>query len=273
MIDLHVHTWRCRHAEGDVAEYVAAAASAGIRVLAFTEHLPLAPALIEAVPGAAGYAMPADELDLYIAEVLEVRTAAADLGVEVLLGIEADLVPVAVDHAREILARYPFDVVLGSIHLIDDWAFDDPERTATYADWSIAELWERYFADLATAARTGCADVVAHVDLIKKFRHVPDAPLGGLYRSTAAAIAETGLAVEVNTAGLRKPCAELYPALEFLKELNRAGVPVTVGSDAHAPGEVGAGWREAREALEAAGYRSLVVFRQRQAEEVALDAL
>lgn len=273
MIDLHVHTWRCRHAEGEVADYVSAAAAAGVRTLAFTEHLPLAPALLETVPGARGYAMPLDELDSYVAEVLEARAGAAEAGVEVLLGIEADLVPAAVEHARGLVAQYPFDVVLGSIHLIDDWAFDDPEQTGAYAEWSIRELWERYFADLATAADTGLADVIAHVDLIKKFRHVPEGSLDDLHRRTADALARTGLTVEVNTAGLRKPCAEMYPSLALLSELRRAGVPVTIGSDAHAPGEVGAGWREAREALDTVGYRSVVVFRQRQAEEVALDDL
>jgi histidinol-phosphatase (PHP family) len=81
------------------------------------------------------------------------------------------------------------------------------------------------------------------------------------------------VAVEVNTAGLRKPCQELYPAQELLDELFAAGVPVTVGSDAHRPSEVGAGWNEARAALMAAGYRSVLVFRQRVPEEVPLDGL
>lgn len=269
MIDLHVHTWRCRHAVGEIGEYIGAAARKGVRTLAFTEHLPLAPALAAGVPGADGYAMPECELDVYVAEVSAAAAASAD--VEVLLGIEADLVPVAVDHARELVGRHPFDLVLGSIHLIDGWAFDDPDRTDGYARWDVGELWERYFADLVDAAQTGIADVIAHADLIKKFCHAPEEPPVGLFRQTARALADAGVAVEVNTAGLRKPCAEIYPSGLLLSELKKAGVPVTVGSDAHAPDEVGAGWSEARASLREAGYESVLVFRRRVPEEVGLD--
>ena len=273
MIDLHVHTWRCRHAVGDVRDYVDAAARAGVRVLAFTEHLPLAPELARGVPGAEGYAMPPAELDDYVQDVLAIAGYAAEAGVEVLLGIEADLVPVAVDHARAIIERYPFDVVLGSIHMIDGWAFDDPERVDGYASWDVDTLWERYFADVAVAARAGCADVIAHVDLVKKFGYTPSRPQTVAQRELAEALAASGVAVEINTAGLRKPCAELYPSVPLLRALRDAGVPVTVGSDAHAPGEVGAGWSEARDALDDAGYRSVLVFRNRVPQEVGLDGL
>lgn len=273
MIDLHVHTWRCRHAVGEVRDYVEAAARAGVRTLAFTEHLPLAPELQLHVPGADGYAMPPGELDAYVDDVLSVAADAEETGVEVLLGIEADLVPVAVEHARGLIERYPFDVVLGSIHLVDGWAFDDPERIDGYAAWDVDALWERYFSDVAVAARAGCADVIAHVDLVKKFGYTPSRPQTVAQRDLARALAACGVAVEVNTAGLRKPCAELYPSASLLRELREAGVPVTVGSDAHAPGEVGAGWAEAVAALAEAGYRSVLVFRKRVPEEVGLDEL
>ena len=271
MIDLHVHTWRCRHAEGIPADYVEAAASCGVSTLAFTDHLPLPDPLIASIEGASGYAMPMAEIEDYVAEVIALKSGSSD--VEVLLGIEADLVPQAVAHAGEVVARYPFDIVLGSIHLIDEWAFDDPDRTDGYDAWDVSDLWERYFADLTAAARTGVADVIAHVDLVKKFNRVPAGDLGALYRRVARALADSGVAVEVNTAGLRKPCAELYPSAALLAELRRANVPATVGSDAHRPEEVGAGWLEARRALHDAGYGSVLVFRGRVAQEVGLDDL
>ena len=271
MIDLHVHTWRCRHAEGVAADYVRAAAACGVRTLAFTDHLPLPDSLSASIEGADGYAMPLAEIDDYVAEVIALTSTAEN--VEVLLGIEADLVPQAVAHAAEVVARYPFDVVLGSIHLIDAWAFDDPDRTGGYDAWNISDLWERYFADLSAAARTGVADVIAHVDLVKKFNRVPAGDLADLYRRVARALADSGVAVEVNTAGLRKPCAELYPSAALLTQLRHANVPATVGSDAHRPEEVGAGWLEARRALEDAGYESVLVFRGRVPQEVGLDDL
>lgn len=273
MIDLHVHTWRCRHGEGTPEEFVREAARHGVSVVAFTEHLPLPPALLQSVPEAQGYAMPQEELGEYVSDVEDARCLGGSLGVEVLLGLEVDAVPATIEHARELLAGIQLDVVLGSVHFIDEWAFDDPDRKQPYATWRPEDLWARYFEELAAAARSGLADVIAHADLVKKFLGTPEFPVQHLYTEAARAIAEAGCAVEVNTAGLRKPCKEIYPSLPFLSELRRAGVPVTVGSDAHRPAELAAGWGAALGILEAAGYDSVVVFRQRRAEEVGLDEL
>ncbi|PKQ20851.1 MAG: histidinol-phosphatase [Actinobacteria bacterium HGW-Actinobacteria-6] len=271
MIDLHVHTWHCRHAEGTVSEYVAVAAERGLSTIAITDHLPLPPQLIERDPSVARYSMPESELPDYVAEVLAAREAsAASGGPEVLLGIEADLYPGNEEFVRSLITQYPFDVVLGSVHFVDGWAFDDPDRKDGYAKWEVKNLWERYFDDLIVAAHAGLADVIGHADLVKKFGYVPEGDVLPLYRSVAAAFALAGVAVEVNTAGLRKPCAELYPSAPFLKELFNAGVPVTIGSDAHAPIEVASAYDDARGALIEAGYRSAVVFRAHRAEEVPL---
>lgn len=265
MIDLHMHTARCGHAVGRPEEYVAAARTAGVAVMAFTDHLPLPPGR------SPEYAMPWVELTHYVEDV---RAAAEgsrrEGGPEVLLGVEADWIRGHESLVVGALARHDFDMVLGSVHFIDDWAFDDPDLRARYAEWTPDQLWERYFRDLCEAAATGLYDVMAHPDLVKKFDVRPLVDPDRLYRETAAMFAEAGVAVEVNTAGLRKPCAEIYPSLDLLRRCREAGVPATVGSDAHSPGEVGAGWNAARGLLLAAGYASLVVFRSRVAEEVAL---
>jgi histidinol-phosphatase (PHP family) len=196
VIDLHVHTWRCRHAEGAAEEYVRAAAGRGVSTLCFTEHLPMAPSLTERISGAEGYAMPLGELPAYVREVEEAAALGASLGVEVLLGIEIDAVPEACDHAAALLSTHPFDLVLGSIHFIDGWAFDDPDKTDGYDRWDYGSLWERYFADLTEAARTGLVDVMAHADLVKKFCKRPKSPVGHLYAATASALLAAGVAVE-----------------------------------------------------------------------------
>jgi len=270
VIDLHMHTSRCGHAEGTIAEYVAAARAAGIATIAFTDHLPLPADVLARDPHAAGYAMPEAELAAYVDDVLSIRESAAADGVEVLLGIEADLHPGNDEFVRGLLSRHPFDIVLGSVHFVDGWAFDDPDRRDGYADWDIRALWERYFDDLISAAQSGLADVIGHADLVKKFGYVPEGDLAPLYSRVAEAFADADVAVEVNTAGLRKPCAELYPSSGFLRALRQANVPVTTGSDAHSPAEVGAGFAQARRALADAGYDRITVFRDRMAEEVPL---
>lgn len=262
MIDLHVHTERCRHASGSPLEFVAAAEAVGVSVLAFTDHLPM-------LDGSeTDYAMSWTELPDYVSDVEMLK--AREARPEVLLGIEADWSPEHAPLLHETLGSYEFDVVLGSVHFIDGWAFDDPALTGRYAEWDIGSLWMRYFSELADAARSGLFDVIAHPDLIKKFKYLPSFDPQGLYDEAAAAFAEAGVAVEVNTAGLRKPIGELYPAEAFLRACHKAGVPATTGSDAHRPEEVGMAFDRARDALAAAGYESVVTFRGREPREVEL---
>jgi len=242
-----------------------------VTVLAFTDHLPLPPALLAADPHAGSYAMPAAELADYVAEVRDLA-----YGVDtpdVLLGIEADYLPAHVEETKAALASEEFDVVLGSVHYLDEWAFDDPGRTHEYEGRDLDALWDRYFTHVCEAAETGLFDVMGHPDLMKKFNFLPSGGMEERYRWCAERLAAAGVAVEVNTAGLRKPCAEIYPGSELLTELRRAGVPATIGSDAHRPAEVGAGAAEAVAALKDAGYRSVVVFRDRRPVEVGIDEL
>jgi histidinol-phosphatase (PHP family) len=265
MIDLHVHTSRCGHADGTPAEYLDAAAAIGLTALAFCDHLPLPPSY------PTGYAMPWEELPAYIEDVSRLASASAEAGgPEVLLGIEADWLPGHEKTVARAIEEHAFDIVLGSVHFIGQWAFDDPREREHYAEWPIDALWERYFNDLAAAAATGLFDVMAHPDLVKKFGYAPTADMRPWYEEVAAVFADAGVAVEVNTAGLRKPCAEAYPSLALLTACRKRGVPATIGSDAHTPGDVGAGLDAGRALLADAGYDSVLVFRGRKAEEVAL---
>lgn len=265
MIDLHVHTARCGHASGTLEEYIARARAAGVATMAFTDHLPMP----EGYPQ--HYTMHADEVRAYVAEVrAEAVVAAVHGGPEVLCGIEADWLPDHVAWTKERLSELDLDVVLGSVHFIGGWAFDDPSLINRYSTWRIDELWARYFSDLADAARSGLFDVMAHPDLVKKFGYIPDVDPTSWYEEAASAIQEAGCAIEVSTAGLRKPVAQIYPSLEFLRICHRRGIPATTASDAHAPDEVGRGLDEARALLREAGYESLVVYRDRAPSEVAL---
>lgn len=265
MIDQHVHTALCCHAGGTVEEYVAAAWTRGVTTLTFTDHL----ALPDGYPD--GYTMRAGQFDQYVGSI---RAAAAGAeaagGPEVLCGIEADWIPESADVVPRATEAHPLDIVLGSVHFIDDWAFDDPDLIDRYGQWDIDRLWERYFNELEAAAHSGLFDVMAHPDLVKKFGFFPGGDPTPLHERAAEAFSSSGVAVEVNTAGLRKPVGEVYPAVGLLRACRRRGVPATVGSDAHLPGEVAADFDVAAGLLREAGYRSIVVFRARRAEEVAL---
>lgn len=267
MIDLHIHTSRCKHAAGTVGDYVHAARTAGVTTMCFTDHL----ALPQGYPSC--YTMDADELPLYVADVRAAALASADAGgPEVLCGIEADWIPESGRQVAAAVAAHSFDVVLGSVHFIGEWAFDDPDLVARYAETDVDELWASYFEELEAAARSGLFDVMAHPDLIKKFAFFPTTDPRSLIEHAAEVLAGTGVAIEVNTAGLRKPVGELYPSAAFLDACRRRGVPATTGSDAHRAEEVGMDLGRAAAALREAGYDSVLVFRGRRPEEVALWA-
>ncbi len=262
LVDCHVHTARCGHGVGSVAEYVECARSRGLRGIAMTEHLPLP----DDLDPDREYSMPLADLSSYCREV----EAEAAQGIRVAVGVEADWLPERLDYVRDALASNSWDVVLGSVHFLDSWAFDDPALVTEWDRRDVDATWERYFDLLIDAACSRMFDVMAHPDLVKKFGHRPASDPDLLYDEAARSFAEAGVAAEVSTAGLRKPVGELYPGDAFLLALKRHDVPVTLGSDAHAPAEVGYCFDAARSALRRAGYDRIAWFEGRELTEVAL---
>lgn len=258
LIDAHIHTERCGHATGTVDEYVAAAEAQCLSAIIITDHLPLP---LELDPDR-HLAMPDDQLDAYLAEVEDAREEHPTVGV--VTGLEADYLPDRIDQTRATLRelRRRADgprVVLGSVHFLDGWAFDDPAVLAEWDSRDVDQVWRDYFARWCDAARSGLFDVMAHPDLVKKFGHRPSFDARELYQEAAKAASDGNVLIEVSTAGLRKPVGELYPGPDLLREFCAAGVEATVGSDAHSPSEVGFGLEIAYTALREAGYRYILL--------------
>ncbi|MBI5231365.1 MAG: histidinol-phosphatase HisJ family protein [Coriobacteriales bacterium] len=253
LIDCHIHTERCGHATGSAEEYVAAAAAKGLSAIVMADHLPLP----DDLDPDHHLSMRLDEVDSYLAEVAAARAAHPD--VEVITAVEADYLPDRLGWTRELLRdvrRRPDGptVVLGSVHFLGDWPFDDPARLADWDERDVGAVYNEYFEIWCDAARSGLFDVMTHPDLVKKFGHRPKFKMKKLYAKAAQAAAEAEVVIEVSTAGLRKPVGEMYPSLELLTAFREAGVEATVGSDAHAPEEVGYEIEAAYELLRKAGY-------------------
>ena len=134
---------------------------------------------------------------------------------------------------------------------------------AAFAEWDIDALYAHYFSTVAASAETGLFDTIGHADLVKKFGHRPSRDQSEAYAALASRLATAGVCVEVNTSGLRKPVAEMYPHPDLLRACRVAGVPVTFGSDAHAPSEVAADFATAADAMRAASYDSFIAFDRR----------
>ena len=257
--DYHLHTRLCGHASGDVGDYLENAARKGLREVGFADHLPLyflPPG--EKMPG---YAMGEEELPLYVELVNSLRDAAP---VRVKLGIEADYVPGFEKKLAALLSAYSFDYVMGSVHFIDGWGFDNPAEIREYGSREIIRVYERYFSLVQQAALTGFFDIMAHPDLIKKFGFRPQADLTPLYEETARVFKKAGVCAEVNTAGLRCAAKEIYPSPALLEIFFKNGIPVTFGSDAHSPGLAGKDLEKAFSLVKNAGYREFAVFEGRK---------
>ncbi len=182
------------------------------------------------------------------------------------LGLEADFVPGAEDRTANLLEARDFDYVVGSVHFLRDAAVDQEEYDVWTGGRSAEQIWRRYFETLGEAARSGLFDILAHPDLVKVWgpdRPRPDGDLRRYYELALEGIAESGVAVEVSTAGLRKRAQEVYPAPAFLQMCVEAGAPVALSSDAHRPEDVGANYDQALELLEQLGVGELCVFEHR----------
>lgn len=262
LLDYHIHTKRCRHAVGEIEEYARAALRAGVTEVGFSDHLPLVP------PQSSNYHMDFSELDAYVADVRRIRRDFPELDVR--LAVEADYLPGREALSREVLARHEWDYVIGSVHYLDGWGFDNEDEIARWSRIKADDVYRQYYATLRQSAETGLFDVIGHCDLVKKFGHRPSADLTQELESTARCFAAAGVAVEVNTSGLRKPAHEIYPAARLLRILRSAGVPVTLGSDAHAPQEVGMNFPEALTLMRDTGYSTYRRYVGRVPEELPL---
>jgi histidinol-phosphatase (PHP family) len=255
--------------QANVERYRAMASERGIAELGVSEHVYRFVQALEVWrhPFWASYAH--DDLDEYCAFV----RGQTDLR----LGIEADFVPGREDRTANLLQARDFDYVVGSVHFIREGAVDMDDYGVWGTGRSAEEIWRRYFQTIGEAARSGLFDVLAHPDLVKVWgreRPLPEGDLRRFYELAIDGIAESGIAVEVSTAGLRKRVAELYPAPAFLQMCLQAGAPVALSSDAHRPQDVGADYDSALELLEQLGVSELCVFdhRERRLEPLGASA-
>jgi histidinol-phosphatase (PHP family) len=246
--------------EENVGRYLEAAAVAGIEELGVSEHVYRFRQALDLWRHPLWVENAVDDLDAYCEFV---RTT------PLRLGIECDYVPGAEQRTAALLEARDFDYVVGSVHFIGegDAAVDHEGFDVWEGDGDADEIWRRYFETLAACARSGLFDVLAHPDLVKvwgRARPLPERDLRAFYEPAVEAIAESGIAVELSTAGLRKPVGELYPALGFAELCVEAGAPFALSSDAHTPEQVGFEYDRAVEFLDRLGVEEICVFEQRR---------
>jgi histidinol-phosphatase (PHP family) len=239
--------------------YRAAASERGIVELGVSEHIYRFEQALDVWQHPFWLPFARDDIDSYCAFVREQT--------DLRLGIEADFVPGAEDRLANVLEARDFDYVVGSVHFIREGAVDMDDYSVWDSGRSVEEIWRRYFETIGEAARSGLFDILAHPDLVKVWggeRPLPGGDLRRYYELAIDGIAESGIAVEVSTAGLRKRVQEIYPAPAFLQMCLEAGAPVALSSDAHLPEDIGADYERALELLGELGVSELSVFERRQ---------
>jgi histidinol-phosphatase (PHP family) len=246
-----------------IESYVATAAARGVDEIGISEHAYYFRDIstVWSVP----YTL--ERSNRAIGEYVEPVLEAKARGLPVKLGLEVDWTGDAAAAVDEFLVPYPWDYLLGSVHWIDGEAID--QLPGMWERYEVEEVWRAYFATLCDAARSGRFDVLSHPDLVKIFGNRMDDP-SALYDHLAHAAADGGVAVEVSSAGLRKPVGELYPARELLAACRARGVPITLASDAHHPDLPGSDLDRCVELARSVGYETVTVFDRRTSRQETL---
>jgi histidinol-phosphatase (PHP family) len=250
-VDLHNHTTRCNHATGSIDEYIKRAIEIGVDIYGFSEHAPM-----DFDPK---YRLSFEQMRLYELEVLEAKQRYSDQ-IKILLGYEVDYIEGYVD-SRVLNSKV--DYLIGSVHFIDKWGFDNPEFIGEYKSRDIDTIWQEYFDAIEAMAYSGKFDIVGHLDLIKVFRYMPKRDIRLLAQNALKAIKDSNMTLEINSAGLRKPIGEIYPSRPLLEMAFELDIPITFGSDAHAISQVGEGYESVTKLAREMGYSSVAVYEGR----------
>lgn len=255
MIDYHVHTVLCNHANGAMDQYIEAAVAAGLREICFLDHLTLHES------GRRQSMAPVD-VPFYFHSVRQLAHQYRDR-IAVKAGLEVDFDPETADAAGAIIQPFDFDVIGGSVHFIDNINIVSRKSTRERERRSFEAICARYLERLDEMVSRRFADMVCHLDVVKKFGNPPSPGLSEKFDALLEKISYTGLTVELNTSGMDHPAGDFYPGTALLKACRHRGIPVTLGSDAHEPGQVGRYFDRALAVLQDAGFREVTGFTRR----------
>jgi histidinol-phosphatase (PHP family) len=256
IVDLHNHTKLCNHAEGEIFEYIEKAIECNIKHFGFSEHAPM--------NFDEKYRINFEQMKEYENAVLSAKKRYEER-IEILLGYEVDYLKGYLD---ERVLNADVDYLIGSVHFIEEWGFDNPEFIGSYKNHDIDEIWQKYFDAIEEMANSRLFDIVAHIDLIKIFKFMPKRDVVDIAKNALLAIKEANMSLEINVAGFRKPIGEAYPTLSLLQEAKKLDIPITFASDAHKPEQVGLYSDEALNMAKSVGYEECVLYRKRKKEFV-----
>lgn len=251
IVDLHNHTPLCNHAFGTPQEYIEHAIQNGTQYFGFSDHAPM-----DYDPK---YRMKFSQMYAYEESIKEVKERYKD-DINILLAYEVDYLE---GHMDKRVLNAKVDYLIGSVHFIGKWGFDNPEFIGNYKNQDIDKIWQEYFDAIEALAKSGLFDIVGHLDLIKVFNFLPKKDVRMIAKNALQAIKKSNMVIELNMAGLRKPTGEIYPSTSLLESISELEIPITFSSDAHAPDQVGLYKEQLLQLATDFGYDKCATFKDR----------
>ena len=255
--DYHMHTPLCRHAAGEPVEYARQAVEIGLTEIGFSDHSP----------------MLQDNFDnwrMFDGSWTNMSPKSGNAQKDfpqltIRLALEVDYLPGHEDWIRELAARHPWDYFIGSVHYVSDyWDIDNPAKLSEWKNRDAFEVWSAYFERLTMAAKSKLFEIIGHADLPKKFGNRPARDCTPLYEKFLAAAKNPAAPSSSTPPGCGRIAGKFIPAAKFCQLAFQNGVPITFGSDAHAPAEVGMNFAEAVQLARDVGYRECCQFANRK---------
>ncbi len=256
IVDIHNHTILCNHATGSVEDFVQTAIKEKIDVFGFADHAPM--------NFDEKYRMKFDDMQNYENEIRNIKEKYRDK-IEILLGYEVDFLNGYIDQR---VLKADVDYLIGSVHFLDKWGFDNPEFIGDYKNKDMDKVWQDYFDTVAKMAKSNLFQIIGHIDLIKVFNFMPKKEIKLIALNAIKEIKKAKMVVEVNSSGLRKPIHEIYPSKDIMELLKEFDIPITFSSDAHKVEDINYKKDEVSDYAKSFGYKKCAVFRNKEIKMV-----
>lgn len=264
LTDYHTHNKMCKHANGDLEDYILHAVKIGLKEIGLTDHAPM--------PNDWDIGVRMHEEQFWNAYKPTVHDLIEKYKgiISVKFAVEGDFFPGTEEWVKNFHANNEFDFVIGSVHYLGEWGFDNPLYVGKFNETDIDQVYSSYYDHIKRSAQCGLFDIIGHCDLVKKYGHRPKKNIEEVLRETLKIVQQSGMAVEINTSGLRKPVHEVYPSEHILQIISEFKIPLTVGSDAHTPTDVGRDFDIAKELVKKYGNGKISVYTKRERSEVSI---
>jgi len=253
-IDLHNHTTLCNHATGTTEQYIKRAIEIGIDIYGFSDHAPM-----QFEPE---YRMDLAQSKSYENNILNLKKK-YEKDIEILLAYEVDFMSNNIFMEDDIL-NSNVDYLIGSVHFIDEWGFDNPAFIKDYESKNIDDIWRDYFDAIEKMAKSNYFNIVGHLDLIKVFKFMPKKDIKSIAYNALKQIKKSNMVLEINSAGLRKPIKEAYPSIPLLELAFELNIEITFCSDAHSVDQIGFGYDKLKKIAKDIGYTECISFKQKE---------